>query len=178
MHLTTTQVLIVACPAGMSLTTSLDGIVLEEDTYLVMSADAETTTEAEAPARILRSAVKFEPKPPGSVILERATPLRLLAVVHDLDHESTSREEWVASALAEVLLIADRENLSALALPMLGAGSGGLTYHRFAELLTMELHRAAPVRLRHIWLAVPPEAATFDLEPLAVLGAPFALERL
>ena len=178
MHLTTTQVLIVACPAGMSLTTSLDGVVLEEDTYLVMSADANTTTEEEAPARILRSSVEFEPKPPGSVVIEGGTPLRMLAVVHDLDHQSTSREEWVASALAEVLLIADRENLSALALPMLGTGSGGLSYRRFTDLLTMELHRAAPLRLRHIWLAVPPEAVTTDLEPLAVLGAPFALERL
>ena len=84
-------------------------------------------------------------------------PERLLhPVVHDLEQEPTWREEWVASALEEVLRQVGERSLRSLAMPMLGAVHGSLEGSRFVELLANALEGAALEHLKELWLLVVP----------------------
>jgi hypothetical protein len=134
---------------------ALDALVEEEDTYLVLTAEAHiesTGGSLEAAIELVRRA---HPLPPGSVALRRGKPKCLLAVVHDLSCTPTWREEWVIQALDGVLRIARRLQLRSLSLPLLGAVHGRFDPERFVSLLGDVLAGAEPSSLERVWLRVP-----------------------
>lgn len=133
---------------------ALDAEVLEEDTFLVLSADTEVAMPREHPLRVIDAAVSAEPLAPGSVRVRRGTPLRLLAVVHDLSSDPTCREEWVEAALAEVVALAEGRRLAAVSLPLLGTVHGRIQQTR-ALLLTRRALETAERYPQHVWLRVP-----------------------
>jgi hypothetical protein len=130
----------------------VDAVVAEEDTYLVLSAETDLQIPAEHPLRVLTAAHESEPQPPGSVVVRSGQPLELLAVVHDLSSETSCQEEWVVTALEEILRQTDRLRLRSIALPLLGAVHGVLEPSRCAELLWAVLVAAEPATLERIWL--------------------------
>lgn len=126
--------------------------VLEEDTWLVLSAEPEVKQPVEGMARIMTELLKAEPKLPGSVLVEGGDPLRMLAIVYDLAEEPICRPEWVGKALMGILAVAEEKGLSALALPLLGVRHGRLPVARFAELLAEAVRKVQPRSLRRVWL--------------------------
>jgi len=133
---------------------SVDAVVLEEDTWLALSTPADFVVPPGHPVRVMTQVWEAQPEAPGTVLVRRGTPLRLLAVVHDLNDEPTWREEWVRSALAAVFDAAASEGVRALRLPMLGTRYGKLPPERFVCLLREELERHAAVDtpVRAVWL--------------------------
>jgi hypothetical protein len=129
--------------------------VKEEDTFLVLSAEPVLRAPSESLPHLLMRAASTLAKPPGSVVIQRGRPLRLLAVVHDLDCDPTWREEWVIAALDAILAIAVERRLESLALPVLAARHGKLRPRRFMALLATALRRATPEFPRRIWLELP-----------------------
>ena len=129
--------------------------VVEEDTYLVLSAEPRVRATPESLASALAAVRRAHPLPPGSVVLRRGTPVRLLAVVHDLALTPSWREPWIASALRGCLRIARRLQLPSLSLPPLGAVHGRFDPERMVELLRDALAGAEPSALARIWLRVP-----------------------
>jgi len=129
--------------------------VKEEDTYLVLSAEPTLKAPTESLPHLLIRALSTLPKPAGSVVVQRGRPLRLLAIVHNLDCEPTWREEWVAAALDGVLAITAERHLESLRLPVLAARHGHLRPQRFIALLSTALRHAAPEYPRLIWLELP-----------------------
>jgi len=71
----------------------------EEDTYLVLSADPEVAESKEDLKQVMAQVLTTSPAAPGSVMVKAGYPLRLLAIIHDLNQEPSWKEEWVASAL-------------------------------------------------------------------------------
>ena len=122
----------------------LDAVVLEEDTYLVLSAPPPREPPGEGLAGILKELDHTRPVRPGRVIVRDGTPLRLLAVVHDLSRDPTWRETWVAGALAGVLRESRRRRLKSILLPVLGRVHGRLAVARFVELLRDALSLEEP----------------------------------
>jgi hypothetical protein len=134
----------------------IDALVVEEDTYLVLSADARAgEPHPEHPIRVMTSLLEVEPKQPGTIVARDRAPLELAAIVHDLDEEPSWREEWIVSALDHALAEAERRQLRSLGLEMLGAIHGRLERPRFLQILRQALQRADPHRLERIWL-IPP----------------------
>jgi hypothetical protein len=132
--------------------------VLEEDTWLVLSAEAEVMQPAQGMVRIMTELLSAEPKAPGSVVVENDDPLRMLAVVYDLSEEPLCRPEWVGEALQKILAAAEEKGISTLALPLLGVRHGKLPVARFAELLEETARKTPLRRLRRLWLmAAEPE---------------------
>jgi hypothetical protein len=126
--------------------------VVEEDTWLVLSAEQEIRPPMDHPLRIMTRLLDAEPLAPGSVAPGSRTPLQLLAVIYDLESEPICRPEWVASALGEVFRIAEERNISALALPPLGVRHGRIPVTVFVDIFTNSI-RETPLRhLRKIWL--------------------------
>jgi hypothetical protein len=127
-------------------------IVLEEDTWLVLSAEPAVKPPVDGMVRIMTELLTAEPKTPGSVMVEGGDPLRILAIVYDLAGEPICRPEWVGGALQRIFAVAEEKGLSALALPLLGVRHGRLPVARFVELLAEAVRKTPLRRLRRVWL--------------------------
>ena len=134
---------------------SVDAVAFDEDTFLVMAADREVRDPHEHQVRLITRVIETRPETPGSVLVQGQRPLRLLAIVHDLNQDPTWKEEWVASALDGVFREAERRRLQSIALPFLGSLHGSLEKERFLVLLRSALQRASAKNLRRLWLVVP-----------------------
>ena len=136
-------------------TLDLDAVVLEDDTFLVLSADPTAKATPARPVYLLRQAMQFEAQLPGTVVTKEEAPLRLLAIVHDLNQDPSWKEEWISSALVEALQVVEKRKFRSMALQMLGAVHGSLDPAHFPNLLE---HALATVRCEHlekIWVVVP-----------------------
>jgi hypothetical protein len=133
----------------------LDAEVFEEDTYLVLSTTTELQEPAEHPLKIWNAVHEAEPRAPGTVHVTGGSPLRFLAVVHDLQLSPTWTEDWVSRALDQVFLEAESRKLHGLSLPPLGTLHGTLRPRRFTGLLRQALDRADLYHLERLWILAP-----------------------
>jgi O-acetyl-ADP-ribose deacetylase (regulator of RNase III) len=159
---------VVAAP-GIDPPFPLDAVMVEEDTYLVLGAEPVAREMHEPPERALEEAEVREPEIPGSVLVMEGSPLRFLAVVHDLGEEPSWREEWIASALVAALQEAEARGVRSLSLPMLGTLYGTLEAQRFVELLQKALGSTWLGRLENVWLVVPADVPRQIFERLREL---------
>jgi hypothetical protein len=133
----------------------VEAVVLEEDTYLVLSAGWGQIESDDHPVVILTEALEAQPEEPGSVVVHEDSPLRFLAVVYDLDQEPSWREEWMERALEGIFREAERRRLQTIALPFMGTKHGSLGKERFLLLFRKFLERnRSPYPLR-VWLTLP-----------------------
>jgi hypothetical protein len=133
-----------------------DAVAYEEDTLLVLSAPVELNEPPEPLIRLLTELKEMKPEKPGSVLVKATSPLRLLAVVHDLNQEPSWKEEWVAKALEGIFRETEQRKLHSLALPFLGTRHGSLGKERFLVLLCSALEGIVTRSLKRIWLMLPP----------------------
>ncbi len=152
----------------------VDAVAVEEDTFLVMSADRRVHDPKEPLIKIMTRVIETQPKAPGSVLVKGKSPLRFLAVVHDLNVEPTWREEWIVSALEAVFREAERRKLRSIALPFLGTLHGSLEKERFLVLLRSLLEKIPLNHLKRLWLVIPPKTSSKILETLQTVSAEFA----
>lgn len=145
---------------------SVEAIVHEEDTFLVLSANPELFESDENPMRVLTEAVEARPETPGSVVVKDGHPMQFLAIVHDLDQEPSWKEEWVANALDGVFREAEKRKFRSIALPLIGTLHGSLEKTRFIALLREALERKSPGHLKRLWLVTPEGDASEILEML------------
>ena len=140
-------------------TFAADAVVVEEDTWLILSAKPEVTIPHEHPVRLMTRLLDAHPLPPGTVFLRQGEPLTLVAVVHDFGVEPCCRPEWVATALTEILRICRERGLHSLQLPLLGVRHGRLTAATVLALLVHALREDSHGEPKLIRLTVPREEA-------------------
>lgn len=132
---------------------AVQAIVLEEDTGLVLSADVRVKDVDEHPIRLMTGLLSSETIAIGTAVLRRGTPHRIFAVVHDMDQTPHCRQEWVVSALVQVMQLCeqlcDQENIQSIAIQRLGSVFGKLDTFWFENEL-LEQSRDSP--LKQIWL--------------------------
>jgi hypothetical protein len=146
----------------------VDAVVVEEDTFFVMSADRRVQDPKEPLIKIMTRMIETQPKAPGSVLVKGGSPLRFLAVVHDLNEDPTWREEWIAGALDAIFQEAERRGLRSIAIPFLGTLHGSLEKERFLVLLRSALEKMPVNHLKRLWLVVPKKTSSKILEILHV----------
>jgi hypothetical protein len=144
----------------------VDAIVFEEDTFLVLSAETAIREPGESLMRVMTKLIETRPETPGSVLVQGKRPLRMLAVVHDLNREPTWTEEWVENALRGIFQEAERRRLNSLALPFIGTLHGKLKREHFIRMLRQVLETTECRCLKRIWLIVPPKTKRTILKPL------------
>lgn len=141
-------------------------VALEEDTFLVLSADTTVRDPKEPLMRVMSKVIETRPKTPGSVLVRDSRPVRMLAIVHDLNREPTWKEEWVESALSHIFQETEKRKLTSLALPFIGTLHGKLGKERFIRMLHDVLEEMEFEHLRALWLIVPPKTKRSILTPL------------
>lgn len=140
----------------------IDAIAVEEDTFLVLSAEKTMQTSSEHIIRIMTKIIETLPKEPGSVVVKSGQPLRLLAIVHDLNQEPSWREDWISQALEQIFRETLVRKFDSVALQLLGAVYGAFDIQRFIEILKVVLERIPPGGLKRLWLIVP-QGANSDI---------------
>jgi hypothetical protein len=140
----------------------VEAATYEEDTFLIMSPGSGETGEAQHPIRMMAELESFRPRKVGSVLVRKGPPLRLLAVVHDVNREPTCREQWVEKALSNLFQKADQLGLRSLSMPLLANRHGRLPIDRLALLLSRILQTRSSGSLEQIWVVSPvPDNARF-----------------
>ena len=145
---------VVICPED-SPPFAVQAVAVEEDTWLIVSAAPVIAQPETHPIRLMTDLMNTEKEKVGTVKVKEGHPLRFLAIVHDVDSEPTWREEWVQSALVQVLREAEKRRLNAIAVPLLGTRHGRLQAGRFAELLSTALGSVERMSLKRLWLVAP-----------------------
>ena len=133
---------------------SVGALVVEEDTFRLLG-DYPPRDVREGYGRLIREMAAQEPAPVGSVRIGRGRPMRILAIVHDLDQQPSCREAWVTRALDCVFREVDRKAVTALALPFLGTRYQALSPERFLLLVQRSLEHRALRHLKRVWLILP-----------------------
>ena len=133
----------------------VDAIAMEEDTYLVLSADRNVRHVREPLIKVMTRVINTQPKRPGSVIVQEGNPLRLLAVIHDLNEEPSWREDWVTRALEGVFHEAEMRKLRSIGIPFLGTLHGTMEKGRFLTLIRSSIESIHLHHLKRLWLMVP-----------------------
>jgi len=126
---------------------SVDAIVAEEDTFLVLSAEKTVRMPSEHIIRIMTEIIETLPVAPGSVLVKNGCPMRLLAIVHDLDREPSWRQDWIFQALDLIFRETVIRNFHSVAIPLLGAVYGAFDIQHFLNLLRDVLKRIPPGNL-------------------------------
>ena len=130
-------------------------LVVEEDTWLIMSAEPVLAEPAEHPIRLMTDLIHATKQKTGSIVVKQGTPLKFLAIVHDVDRDPTWKEGWVKDALAAAFEESEKRGLDALGLPPVGTRHGRLSLKRFAHLLTRALQETELTSLKRLWLITP-----------------------
>jgi hypothetical protein len=135
---------------------SIDAVAVEEDTFLVLSADPKVRDPHMDLVRIMTNVIKTRPEKPGTVLVRGKHPLLLLAIVHDFNQKPSCKEKWIVSALNEIFRLTKIRDLTSIALPLLGTLHGSMKKQRFIVLLSHSLKKFSTRHLKRIWLIVPP----------------------
>jgi len=133
----------------------IDALVFEEDAFLIMSDKPEHIPPSKHPIRLMNEIANFKPEIPGSVVVKGKNPIRILAVVHDVNQEPTWKEKWIEKALCSVFKKCEVLKIKTLGLPMLGTKHGRLNHQRFSRLLASSLQSCEFKNLNQIWLISP-----------------------
>ena len=91
----------------------------------------------------------------GSVIVKGNAPIRLLAIVHDIDQEPTCRPESINKAYETLLQTILEKGIISVGLPLLGTVHGKLSIAEAIVLLNECLQEQLPDSLQRIWLVLP-----------------------
>ena len=154
-HISLGSIDIVAAPKD-SPPFSIDAVAVEEDTFLVLSADPKVRDPHMDLVRIMTNVINTRPEKPGTVLVRGKHPLLLLAIVHDFNQEPSWKEKWIVSALNEIFRVTESRGLTSIAIPLLGTLHGSLKKQRFIVLLSRTLKRVSVSHLKRIWLIVTP----------------------
>ena len=134
---------------------SVEAVAVEEDTHLLLSSEGEIEEPEEDFERLVEAAAERSPRTPGSVLIRKAKPLQILAIVHDIDCEPTWREEWVASAINGIVEEAEWRRLAAIGIPLIGTRHGNIEMRRVALWLGRCLSRTQFRHLERVWVIAP-----------------------
>lgn len=130
----------------------VDAMAFEEDTYLVLSANPRIAASEVPPVRLMTELLNFTPETPGSVVVKGKSPLRLLAVVNDVNEDPICREAWIEGALKKIFNLVDTRGIRSLGLQMLGTLHGGIPAGRFVRILSGVLGDVEIDLLERLWI--------------------------
>ncbi|RME33491.1 MAG: hypothetical protein D6786_07525 [Gammaproteobacteria bacterium] len=134
--------------------------VEEQDTWLSWNRRSPPGSHNELIRRLLDRMDPDCPYPAGEVLSTGGRPLRLSAIVHDIDQEPSCRIEWIGRALATIIGLCRSQRFTRLALPPLGTQRGGVPMTEFLELLERQLEERDMTGRLRIWLVTdhpPPQ---------------------
>lgn len=147
-----------------------DAIVEEQDTDLLLDDKQEIRDVGDKPAWYLANKLESGPQLlPGQIIIHEKSPLRIQAVIHDLDAEPSCNTQWIEQAVEKILALAKSRNIRTLQLPLLGTRYSRVTQRQFLEILLTIIIRQQTSSINGIWLVTPDENSQLVHDELSEL---------
>ncbi|GJM04801.1 MAG: hypothetical protein DHS20C09_07920 [marine bacterium B5-7] len=113
----------------------VDAVVEEQDTNLLLG-NTPVIMEAIESFPVLVAQMEEQIREiPGSVIVKKSKPKRLIAIIYDVEHTPICEESWVKEALQKIFSQCYKDKINNLAMPLLGTTYGKLTDEAIVDLL-------------------------------------------
>ena len=135
---------------------SCQAIVEEQDTHLILS-EQTVLTDPGKPAWYLASTLERDEKiyRQGAVLLRPGQPVRLLAVIHDIEKTPTCNTKSIETAWENILQLIELREFTSVAFPLLGTVYGNVSIRTSIKLLREKLFINLPGNVNRIWLILP-----------------------
>ena len=133
-------------------------VVEEQDTALILDESDEIRDPGQKPPWFYANKLERQALlTPGQVITRDTQPLRLQAIIHDLESEPICNELWIFQALQQTIDIAELRKIDSLRMPLLGCKFGKLLPSQFFAILLEIITRQRPAPINRLWLTVAEE---------------------
>lgn len=138
----------------------IQATVVEQDTSLILEPDEEIRDPGtDKPIWYMANLLEHQRlHKPGDIIYKPGSPIKLWAVIHDLEQTPSWHQKWIEKALENIIGLCERKNITSICLPVLGSQFGHFQITNFILLLVKTLKASKPVTLKRIWLVVPEDA--------------------
>ncbi len=129
----------------------IEVMVFEEDTNLILTVDPVIDYKDEHIIRTMTDIMTAKKHKPGAVVVNGNS---WYAVVINLDQEVICRESWCTEAIDQIIKLTVLNNISSLALPVLGTVHGELQFEKQLQYILGRISFMQPSRLESFWLVV------------------------
>lgn len=137
---------------------SVGAVIEEQDTALILDESDEIRDPGQKPpwfyANKLDQQTLLEP---GQVITRDTQPLRLQAIIHDLESDPICNELWIFQAVQQAIEVAENRKIDALQIPLLGCKFGKIKPTQFFAILLEIINRQRPAPVNRLWINVAEE---------------------
>jgi hypothetical protein len=140
------------------LSLTVDAIVEEQDTNLILGTHPVIRDTEESYPALVRKMERQKPLLPGQIIIRNTIPLRITAILYDIEQTPVCTEELIADVLNDLLDKFDEYKLKLVAIPLLGCTHGKIKASGFIKLLQDTLITRNLVYPAEIMLIVPPDS--------------------
>ena len=141
----------------------VDALVEEQDTAMLLGESHSLPSGENKPVWYFANKLESKNLPtPGQVVVRDTQPLRLQAIVHDLDAEPSCSELWIFQAIQQIFDTAESRDLQAIQMPLLGTRYSQITSTQFFTILLEIIVRKRPAPIGKIWLV----STDFECEKL------------
>lgn len=113
----------------------VDAVVEEQDTNLLLGKAPVIMETVESLPALVDQMEQQVRESPGSIIVKKSKPKRLIAIVYDVEHTPICEESWVKEVLQKIFSECHKHKIICLAMPLLGTTYGKLTDETIIDLL-------------------------------------------
>lgn len=143
--------------ASDKLPLTVDAIIEEQDTNLILGTHPVISDTQESYPDLIRKMEHQKALLPGHIIIRNTIPLRITAILYDIEQTPVCTDELIAGVLNDLLDKFDEYKLKLVAMPLLGCAHGKIKTSGFIKLLHDTLKTKNPVYPAEIMLIVPPD---------------------
>ena len=131
---------------------NIDAIVEEQDTCLLLGKKPFIKTPVESFPALVKKMEQQKPRAPGEVLVIHSVPIRLIAIIYDLDQKQICRQEWIETAIKNILQQCKAYQIRTLAMPLPGTTHGRIDEDTSRNILEKLIVAGQPSCLENIYL--------------------------
>ena len=154
---------IVPLLADMAAPEPVEVVVEEDDRHLLLREQPLLFDVPDGFTTLTREMQAQRPRELGDVVVCRGDPLRLIAIVYDVDREPIWDEVGVVTAYQRVINELNRWQAATVMMPLLGTAHGHMSPNHSADLLGTALNNETPALLEQLYLRL---ASDCDIDAL------------
>jgi hypothetical protein len=132
-----------------------DAIVEEQDTCLVLGTEPVIRDTRETYEALVSKMERQKPLLPGQLMIKNTVPLRITAVLYDIEQTPVCSGGTVAMVLNNLLDTCSEYRLKSVIMPLLGCSHGGMKVSAFITLLQNILNNGSPAYPEKIIFTIP-----------------------
>jgi hypothetical protein len=125
--------------------------VVAQDCWLVMDPETPVLDSPQSAAESGFAEALTADRKPGEVVLRRdSQPLRLWAIIHDLNRQPTSCKPWITTALLNTFRELARRRIASVSMPCFGYAQGIVDTAAFFDMLATAIRKTPIVHRMYI----------------------------